>query len=221
MYRSRSITAALFALLAPTALGSCVDDSVSLRITCNMAPSDDCEYAEGNECWVSGRLNLAIASSYRAVLRVTNGLKSREREVPPLSETNGIQIYQLEIEVKDTAGNKIGFGRNPNPFTVPASGFIEPNSEGWVGGELLPSTYVKELVTLHTSGKVNTLSLSVLARGKTSGDVEVESGKWPWYISLASASSDPIKRECRPSEDDVCAWGQDGDAFVCAPEPEN
>ena len=222
MSRSRSTTAAaLFALLAPNLLGSCVADSVSLRITCNVVPDTDCKYSEGGLCWVKGTLNVSDSvalGTYTSVLRVTNGLKPREREVPPLSETNGIQIRQLEIEIKDSAGNKPNLGNLPNPYTVPASGFIEPGEDGLVGADLLPAAYVKALRGLHAaSPPVNTISLSVLARGKTSGDVEVESGNWPWYISLIDVDLVAGQGECVMIEDPVCSLAQDGFANVCDP----
>lgn len=221
MSRSRSTTAAaLFALLAPHVLGSCVQDSVSLRITCSVAPDTDCTYSEGGLCWVKGTLNVhqSAAAPYTAVVRVTNGLKPRERDVPPLAETNGIQIYQFEIEIRDSAGNKPNLGSLPNPYTVPASGFIEPGEDGLVGGDLLPAAYVAKLAPLHAAATpLNTVSLSVFARGTTSGDVPVESGTWPWYISLIDVDLSAGNGKCVMIEDAVCSLGQDGYSNVCDP----
>ena len=224
MSRSRSTTAALlFALLAPSVFGSCVDDSVSLRITCSVVPDTDCTYSEGGLCWLQGTLNVNTdlverGLSYGAVLRVTNGLKPREREVPPLSETNGIQIHQMEVTVKDSAGNKPNLGNLPNPYTVPATGFIEPSEDGLVGADLLPNAYVRALSSLFNgSTKMRTVNLSVFARGKTNGDVEVESGTWPWYINLVGPSPIAGNGQCVASEDEVCGLGQDGFAYACNP----
>ncbi|HEX6244282.1 MAG TPA: hypothetical protein VFZ61_25370 [Polyangiales bacterium] len=197
-----------------------MDDSVSLRITCNVVPDTDCTYSESGLCWVKGQLNVSASAQstpYTAVLRLTNGLKPREREVPPLSETNGIQIRQMEITIKDPAGNKPNLGSLPNPYTVPASGFIEPGSDGLVGADLVPSAYVERLRAL--SGSMKTVSLSVFARGRTSGDVAVESGTWPWYISLITDTLDPGAQgsRCIQIEDPVCSFAQDGYANVCDP----
>jgi len=220
MVRSRSTQGvALLALLAPFAIGGCVDDSVSLRITCNVAPEDDCTFTTGGECLVNGTLNVHMsgAQSYRAVLRVVNGLKPRNREVPPLSETNGIQIYQFEVRIKDSAGETLSLGDLPNPYTVPASGFIEPTDEGLVGGDIIPNAYIRQLRTVHGMNAQTTVNLSVIARGKTSGDVDVESAGWPWYINLRAIDTNAANGQCVAVEDVVCRIGQDGNASVCDP----
>ena len=226
MVRSRSTQGvALLALLAPFALGSCVADSVSLRITCNVAPEDDCTYEEGADCYGNGELNVnegdppnvVGAQSYRAVLRVVNGLKPREREVPPLSETNGIQIYQFEVRIKDSAGETLSLSGLPNPYTVPASGFIEPDEEGLVGSDLIPNAYIGALRTLHGGRTQTTINLSVIARGKTSGDVEVESAGWPWFINIRSVNPNASAPQCIPVEESVCTMGQDRYVFACDP----
>ena len=220
MVRSRSTQGvALLALLAPFAFGSCVDDSVSLRITCDVAPEDDCTFTTAGECLVNGSLNVdeSGAQSYRAVLRVVNGLKPRDREVPPLSETNGVQIYQFEVHIKDSAGKTLSLSGYPNPYTVPASGFIEPADEGLVGGDLIPNAYVKALRSVHGGNTQTTINLSVIARGKTSGDVDVESGGWPWYINLRALSTDAADGKCVAVDDVACRLGQDGNTAVCDP----
>jgi hypothetical protein len=212
------------ALLAPIALGSCVADSVSLRITCNTVPETDCTFTTGGLCYLSGSLNLhqSGASTYLAVLRVTNGLKPREREVPPLSETNGVQISEIEVEIRDSAGKKPTFKTAlPNPYTVRATGFIPPGDEGLVGADLLPRAYVSALRDLERSGNgVGTISLSVIARGQTSGKVDVESGEWPWYINIRSVNTDPAVTgpdACVKIDDSVCSLGQDKFSRVCNP----
>ena len=224
MFRSRSTQGvALLALLAPAALGSCVADSVSLRITCNVAPESDCKYTEGGDCYVNGELNVESADGYSAVLRVSNGLKPRDREVPPQSEPNGVQIFQLEVHIKDSAGATLSLGGRPNPYTVPASGFIEPNDEGLVGGELLPNAYIAALRDVHGGDRddVKTINLSVLARGKTSGDVEVESGAWPWFINVRAIDPRPGMGECFEPEDAICGLGQDAFLYACDPRMAN
>jgi hypothetical protein len=227
MVRSRSTQGvALLALLAPFTLGSCVADSVSLRITCDVAPEDDCTYEEGADCYVNGELNVhpgdmvsMAAQNYKAVLRVVNGLKPRDREVPPLSETNGIQIYQFEVRIKDSAGETLSLSGLPNPYTVPASGFIEPADEGLVGSDLIPNAYITPLRMLHGNRAQTTINLDVIARGKTSGDVEVESAAWPWFINIRSVNPNAgvSTVQCIPVEESVCTMGQDRYVFACDP----
>lgn len=223
MSRSRSTQGmALLALLAPIALGSCVADSVSMRITCNVAPEGDCSSTVGGLCYLGGGLNTSLGFSYFAVLRVTNGLKPRARDVPPQSEPNGVTINQLEIEVTDSAGNKPKFPSSlPNPFTVQATGYAPPGEDALVGAELLPSAYVVALSTLDARGSLGSLRLSIIARGETSGKVDVESGEWPWNIALRRVNVTPGEgtgsSACLPFEDDVCRLGQDEWTYACNP----
>jgi hypothetical protein len=211
---------ALLAALAPVTLGGCTADSVSLRITCNVVPEGDCTYTEGGLCLLQGTLNLGAGTgSYSSVLRVTNGLKSRESDIPPQSEPNGVQITELEIHLTDSAGREPTFARSlPNPYTVPATGTAEPGDEALVGAELLPSAYIAQIAALQrTSRALGSIRLSIIARGTSWGEVEVESGEWRWNIRLVDYSIDPADGQCIPFEDEVCGVGQDGAAFACNP----
>lgn len=215
--RSSGGMAALSALL-PLVLGSCVEDSVSLRITCSLVPDADCTYDTGGSCYLGGTINVAqgAVTSYYAVLRVTNGLKSRAGDIPPQSEPNGVTIKQLEIEVTDSAGNKPDFPSSlPNPFTVQATGYADPGESAPVGAELLPAAYIGALKKLYSTGKLTSVRLSVIARGKTDGSHSVESAGWPWNVQIVSI--DPAGDRCQTVEDTVCALGQDQWAAACDP----
>jgi hypothetical protein len=215
--------AALLALLAPLALGSCVSDSVSLRITCNVAPESDCTYTTGGLCQLRGALNLSLPGNYTAVLRLTNGLKPRSSEIPPKSEPNGVEINELEIEITDSSGRKPNLGANvPNPFTVPANGFIEPGEDGLVGATLIPASYVARIAAQqNTSRQLGQARLSVIARGRTSGDVELESAPWNWTVELYNVNVSSAAGECVQVEDEICAWGQDRHVGTCNPAESN
>jgi len=210
---------ALLALLAPFAFGSCVADSVSLRITCNIAPEADCRYQSAGDCKAYGFLNLSVWINYFATLRVANGLKPRNSDVPPQSEPNGIQIYELEVEVSNSAGKKLSFGNGvPNPYTVPASGFIEPSEDGLVSANLIPASYVRRLIDM-ANGRTtpNQVRLDVIARGKTSGGVSVESASWNWAVDLLNVSLNEPDNLCAISDDNVCEFGQDQSSATCSP----
>lgn len=223
MSRSRFMKgAALLALSAPL-LGSCVADSVSLRITCSIVPDDDCTYTTSGKCYLDGGLNLgSVNDRYQTVLLVTNGLKGRARDVPPQAEPNGVSLTEFEVEVTDSAGRKPKFARAlPNPFTVKASGVtIEPGDDALVGAELLPRAYVialRDLYATQRPGSAGTVYLSVIARGRTWGDVPVESAPWPWTVQLLSLSEQAEVGQCFVYEDTVCTLGQDGWRQACFP----
>jgi hypothetical protein len=211
--------AALLLGLAPTTLGSCTADSVSLRITCNVVPEADCTYTESGLCLLGGMLNLSSGTgTYFSVLRVVNGLKSRESDIPPQSEPNTVQVRELEIHLTDSAGREPSFARDlPNPYTVPATGTIDPGEEALVGAELLPAAYIAQITDLQNRRPMGSVRLSIIVRGKTSGEVDVESGEWRWTIRLVQISTDAAKPECTPFEDLVCTLGQDGWAYACNP----
>lgn len=225
MFRSRSMKGALL-LSLPLTLGSCVADSVSLRISCNIAPDDECVYAEGNTCYLDGSLNLTGRNRYHAVLLVANGLKSRERDVPPQAEPNGVTVKELEIEITDSAGRKPTFARSlPNPFTVQATGNVDPGEEAPVGAELLPPPYVAALADLERNMRgLASVRLSIIARGETWGGVEVESAPWPWSIRLAALDITPGSGDCVDPEpgtaSEICTFGQDEWAGACVPQRE-
>jgi hypothetical protein len=213
---------ALFALLAPFTLGSCAADSVSVRVTCNVVPEADCTFTDSGRCYLGGALNLgAIGGSYFSVLKVTNGLKPRERDIPPQSEPNGMQLTEIEVYITDSAGRKPRFARSlPNPFSVPATGYADPGEDALVGAELLPAAYVAQIADAEnsTNGRaLGSVRLSVIVRGKTSGGVDVESDEWRWNIALVEASSNPGMNECVEFEDDVCSLGQDRYVYACDP----
>lgn len=212
--------AALLALFAPIAFGSCAADSVSLRITCNVAPEGDCTYQASGLCQSDGALNVSYARNYWATLRVSNGLKPRDRDVPVQSEPNGVLVYELEIELADSSGKKISFGSGvPNPYTVPATGFVEPGEDGLVGATLIPVAYVRRIISMSNNSGMSQVRLNVLARGRSSGDVEVESGNWNWTVELYANNLDwrADARSCTTTEEDVCTLGQDQFVAVCDP----
>lgn len=214
------MTGALLLALSSPLLGSCVADSVSLRVSCILSPETDCTYMESSACYLYGRMNLgSTRERYKAVLRVSNGLKSRARDVPPQSEPNGVTVREVEVEITDSAGRKPALsGGLPNPFTVQATGDVEPGEDAPVGGELLPAPYFRALKALSSSGRaLSSVQLSIIVRGKTWGDVEVESASFPWNIELVTASERPENQECVVFDDDVCTLGQDKWGFACNP----
>jgi hypothetical protein len=219
--RASTKAAALFALAAPLVLGSCIADSVSLRISCNLVPDDDCTYSASGSCYLDGELNVtsSVNDRYHAVLLVSNGLKPRAREVPPQSEPNGVTINQLEIEVTDSAGRKPSLPSSlPNPFTVLATGDVKPGEDAPVGAELLPRPYVLALRALNATSKgLGSVRLSIILRGKTWGGVDVEAAPWPWSVQLVSISDQFDAQECVAYKDQICTLGQDKWVYTCNP----
>lgn len=221
MVRSRSMEAAarIGVLGAVLALSSCVADSVSVRVLCNAFPEDNCSYNdEGEVCHPNGAMNLEMLTrnkaGYSAVLRVENGLKSRDTMIPVQAEPNGVQFTELEIELRDRSGSRLDLGSGlPNPYTVSATGFAEPGGLSLLAAELISPVYVQRIAELEFNGaQLGRIQLAIVVRGTTSGQVSVESAEWFWNIDLIVPEAGS---QCLLFEDPVCTPGQDGWSRAC------
>ena len=206
-------------LLGAPILASCADDSVSLRVTCAIIPEVDeniCTFEADGACLLEGKLNILSATYYHGTLSMTNGLSPRERDIPVQGETNGIEVREFEIEVLNTAGGRIRFSGLPNPFTVKTSGWIPVGGAGVASGEFLPTGYVNQIAAAEMGDNpLGQIVVSVIARGWTQGDVEVETAPWQWPIRLFQIN--PRSRDqCVIFEDGVCNPGQDNYVAACA-----
>lgn len=207
------------ALAASVGWAGCVDDSVSLRVDCAILPEPDesgCLYNPGGECLLEGRLNVRSASTYQGVIRVVSSLKPRQSDIPVQAETNNITIEEFEVEVLYTSGARVSFGNNlPNPFTIATSGFVPVGGVGVASGTLLPTPYVAQIAQQEVSSEpIGEIILSVRVRGRTQGDVEVETAPWRWPIRLYAL--DPNGSQCQIFDDGVCNIGQDAFVNACA-----
>jgi len=221
MLRRRSIRIGLWGVVAAASLSAsaCTDDGVSLHIECNASPdvSDTgCTWAADGECTVDGRMNLRGATSYYAAFRVASALKSRKSTSPPRSEPNGIQLREAEVELRSPDGRRIGFPNGlPNPYTLVSSGYVPPESTGLIQLELVPPAYVDGLRVLEqdASTAIGQLIASIKVRGKTDGQVEIQTAAFDWPIRLVSKSPIAEDGECFVSEDGFCTTLAGVDAF--------
>ena len=208
-------------------MGSCAADSVSLYVVCNAVPEDNCSVTpDGDLCYAQGVLNLEyladpqVNEGYTAALRVQSGLKPRTTEVPVQSEPNGMQVYEVEVEILDRAGNKPPLGVDlPNPYSVAVSSqHTLPGAVGLVGVELISPVYVQRLYDLEESGAgLGRLQLRVILRGRTDGQVEVESAPWNWVVDLVRINLRDTAR-CVETDEVICGLGQDLAANICIPQ---
>jgi hypothetical protein len=220
---STMLAAGAVALATPFASTSCVDDSVSIRVECSIKPEADdtgCAFDPGGTCLLEGRLNIASAVYYHGAVRVTNALKSRASDVPVQGETNGIQITEFEIEVLNTAGGRLAFKNLPNPFRIATSGFIPVGGAGIGSGDFLPTAYVKQLATQEMGANMlGQIIVSLIVRGKTQGDVDVETAPWHWPIRLFNLPPTPPK--CQLFDSAVCNTGQDDYVNACSDQTQS
>lgn len=204
---------------------ACTDDGVSLHTICPIVPDitdNACIWDPGsNLCVADGVLNLDAADYYRLNLKVESGLKSRMRDVPPLGETNGLQITKAWVELRIPSGDTINFEwadntgthKLDNPFWVSASGYLDP-----MGSVVVPVTIIsKEYVErFQASTALLQIVATVKLHGKTSGQEEVDSDEFSWPIRLIRADPLQVNNECIPGIS-YClgSLGQDGFALAC------
>lgn len=219
---------AYVALAASGAFTGCADDGVSLHVICPIVPEiedNQCTYdPESDTCVLEGVMNVQATTSYSQVLRVESGLKPRARDVPPQSETNGIQVESARVELLDVAGRRINFalagvsGTPPNPFSVTATGYVAPGGFAVVGLDMILPAYWERLRNADGSLRFSKVVAAVTLRGDTSGSVTVEAGEYLWPIRLISVDPSPSGNACVTGVD-ICvgSFGQDSFAVACAP----
>jgi hypothetical protein len=210
MRRSLSLIAAL-ALLA-----GCAPGDPGLVILNVVAPDEQCVYDVSNPQRSGGVWDLSLDASYGVALRVGNqliDLGNSGATGVPRANPNLIDVQELEVEVRDSAGAPLDLGGLPNPYTVPAGGGLIPSGDGTTAGEglssadLIPQVYIESLRPFVGS----TIVVSFRAIGTTVGGSELVSSEFDYPIQLCSeclfgcATDDEGNALCAPS----CTPGQD------------
>lgn len=220
--RLRGFARFVGALVVLGSAPGCTDDGVSLHVICPIFPeiSDNaCKYEPDSEaCVAEGVMNVQSTDTYRLNLSVESGLKPRTRDVPPRGESSGIQLLSAKVELRFPSGDRINFDdpRVPNPYEVPAAGYIEPGGRAATSIVAIDPTHAARLKT-NSVGFPPVIPQVVVAlklKGKTNGDTSVESGEYSWPIRLVSI--DPRGTSCQAMDYCVQSFGQDGFASACA-----
>jgi hypothetical protein len=227
---SRSLAFLLGAVATLLPMQGCVDDGVSIHVICPIPPTvedDGCTWEAGGEtCAAEGVLNLRAGSFYRMTLRVESGLKPRARDVPPISEPNGVQITKARVELRDASGARIIFGADDegselkNPFDVVATGYLEPNGLSPTTLVVIPSAYALKLRSnpkvASSNPRLDQVVAAIQLTGKTNGDVTTESAEYQWPIRLINRST-TMGEGCLVIDTCEGLAGQDSYATVCTP----
>jgi hypothetical protein len=199
-------------------LGSCVDDSVALRIDCLTPPSADCTYpAAPTVCDVGGMINLDVPGGYFRVFNVTNGLKARVRSSPPLGETNGFTVDGFDVTLLDEAGNKLDLGGAANPYFVTATGYAKVGGATPAGGDVISAKYVKELSKQFEED--SSILMAIRVRATTDAHSSLTSAEITFPISFARYPRDSSgNMGCTSGGDaEACTGGRDADTYRCVP----
>lgn len=210
----------LVAIMLALSLGGCVDDNVSVFIYGNIAPEIEdgtCTYSADSMTSISrGVWDLAGAQRYSGNyvvnLSVENQIQARASTVA--SEPNGVHIRGGEVTLRDLAGDPIAFAGLPNPFSVPASTYIQPaggpdgTSLGAVSVVVVPRDYGASLLAAGNTD--TTIVASVRLIGQTNGQIDIRTGEWDYPIAICSnclfgcpPAGDPGVLACNPGQDQV------------------
>lgn len=217
---SRRVVAISGALGALLSAAACTDDGASLHVVCPIRAEiegDSCLFAaDSEECEFAGVLNLAAATHYDSALSVESGLSPRASDVPPRAEPNRVALNGGEVELRKTNGALINFGGLKNPYPFVGSGTVEPGGRGVMSVTLIPPQYVDLLRENAAAGDdaLDQIIVAVKVKGRTDGQVDVESAEWRWPVRLISTS--PVRGAgCLDISYCVALAGMDSFASAC------
>lgn len=185
----------------------------------------------------SGFVDVGIASNYIIFPLVGNQLLAKGDARQSRSESNRVVLQGAEIELADPSGGTISIGGLPNPYSVIATGTIDPTasadaSYGVTQIEVIPPVFMAAYrQRLHDSGGIGTtqtIHAKIKMFGHTLGGTAVETGTFTYPItacygcgvSVPAEAVDPKlgSRNCKgtsttsssgTSQKTICAAGQD------------
>lgn len=236
----KTLSFASLVLLGAAAMPACTDEDGMIFIRNNLAPpetrTNGCIYQADPQAttMASGKMDVALTSTYNMNLIVGNQLIARGDSTAPRPETNRVHFEGAVVRV--TGADQVTI----NEFTSLTSGFADPGTSNTPGyGLAMFSAMDAETVRrvgLAKTGDTKLVLAHIKIFGKTLGGVDVESAEWTFPIqlgfgNLVSYNSDgsgstnclapiPTNTSALPP----CARGQDeffpcyqcADAAVCA-----
>lgn len=213
----RGCAVALLAASVSVLGAACVENESSLFIRACLVPSADTCSAEASEdapMQSRGILDTAFASSgYRCQLLIGNQLVAVGSDTSLKAETSRVDIYGFDVTIVDDVGGVLA------SYTVPSQGFLDPASGSRPGYGIAEALLVDVQTAANVINKASgsaffpEVIVSVVARGRTLGGTEVESGEWQFPVTVCSnctcAGQDPT---CDTGEDlkADCMFGRDG-----------
>jgi hypothetical protein len=211
MVRRSSLVAAILVL------AGCAPSNPGLLVSGALEPLPGlCQVMMGGIPQVRGTLDVTSARvSYTLNVGLLNNLTNvaQPRGAPPRADSNAINLRSAQVELRDVTGAPFALPGLPNPYTVPAAGFIQSSMDGMMGTagvasiQIIPPAYgetLREIVE-------GTVVASVRVVGVTAGDSEVISPEFVWPIEICSGCLYECVRDddgaalCVPS----CFPGQD------------
>lgn len=171
-------------------LGGCADSNSGLIISGLLLPDESCVYETDGMLLTRGVFDVSTAGGARYTARflALNQLLNLSNRLGPIADPNAIMIRSAEVELRDVQNNPIAFEGLPNPFTVPAAGFVPSSDDGDPGEgiatvDIIPTVYG---AALNVPGVSGTIIAVVRLLGVTAADSEVISPEIHWPIDICS-----------------------------------
>ncbi len=127
-------------LCAALMLGGCAPGNTGLIIAGVVAPGSypTCTYDSANSQYLDGVIDIAsetvqytmVPLFYNQLINLSNSGSSG----PASADPNVMQVQSAQVELQDVTGATLSLPGLPNPFTVPATGFV-PSSDGMTAGQ--------------------------------------------------------------------------------------
>ncbi len=195
-------TAALALLAAgATILGaSCANEDTSIFIRgCLAVPHDTCTVTAAITSTESlaGQIDAAYAGEYRCFALVENNMVPQQDQNTLKTETNGVQLYEAEVQVLDSTGAVVTYngGASAAAFSVPVSGYVDPSQSGTAGVGISLVTMI-DAGTMQALGKAviatkiqQQVTASVVIKGRTLGGFEVHTNEFLYPITIGYGNS--------------------------------
>jgi hypothetical protein len=222
----RSGALVLLAAGAVILAGSCANEDTSIFIRgCLDVPRDTCsgDAATTSALLLEGSIDGAYAGEYRCFALVENGMVETGDPTTLMTETDGVQLYEAEIQVLNTQGQVVTYGDTVAQFSVPISGWVDPATTGEPGVGISLVTMI-DGATMQALGKAVTSTgvqqevvASVIMKGVTLGGFQVHTNEflYPIEVGYANTCSVPTGSTCVPSAATAtattgdCLLGQD------------
>jgi hypothetical protein len=217
---------------------ACTDENTTLFIRGNVQVTAPSCVARGDSNSVLlgiGTMDVAFTTEYTAALLVGSQLAPRGAKSRLVTESMRLELHGAEVTLSDLEGKVIEPG-----FSVPGTGFVDPNSSdapgyGVMFATLIPATVGSRLQSQLRAGGLGaskTVIADVRVFGNTLGGLSIESGSFTYPIRVCYGCSVlfPLealmadadgKLACIASAQsvpfDICALGQDSmiDCRLC------
>lgn len=205
----RTAAIVLFASAAAVTTGGCADNESSLYIAGVMKqepPECDVRASISAPLILSGVLDVALSTEFRAVLLVGNQMAPRGDKDNLRTETSNAVLKGAEVRLENSVGETI------SEFTVPGAGTTLVNTArqagyGAMGATLIPpnigATYAASGANAVSPAEYVTLVANVRVFGDTLGGREIESAELSYPIRVCNG--------CTVLFDEVLGNGSDCD----------